>query len=228
MIELKILRQVIEELRTERKRVTTLDEQKVEGVVSLFDWAGEDLALAEALDETRWPVLIEAGSLMVELIEKIRSAKGLELERKQFDFDDPALALEHTTYVGDRIVSLQVHTRTRVSGAIRRAFAAPGGNAINLGTLRQTIITELAGTYSSFENFRADRIARTETAIAYNHGSIAGARQSNVRQVQVLDGDDDAECRDANGKIWSLEFANRNPVAHPNWSRAFAPVVEGL
>jgi hypothetical protein len=44
-----------------------------------------------------------------------------------------------------------------------------------------------------------------------------------VKEVEVLDGDDDEECASANGQIWTLEEASDNPLGHPNCTRAFAP-----
>ncbi len=72
---------------------------------------------------------------------------------------------------------------------------------------------------------RSKTIARTETAVALNTGSLLAYRDAGLEQVTVLDGDDDPECSEANGSVWTLEEAEANPIAHPNCVRAFAPGV---
>jgi len=73
---------------------------------------------------------------------------------------------------------------------------------------------------------RALTIARTETGHGYNLGAVASYRTAGVREVDVLDGDDDPICAAANGARWTLEEAEANPLGHPNCVRAFSPVVE--
>lgn len=73
---------------------------------------------------------------------------------------------------------------------------------------------------------RALLIARTETGTAYNLGSVAAYRAGGVTHVDVLDGDDDEPCASANGSRWTLDEAEKNPLGHPNCTRAFSPVVE--
>jgi hypothetical protein len=73
---------------------------------------------------------------------------------------------------------------------------------------------------------RALLIARTETANAYNLGSVSAYRAGGVTHVQVLDGDDDEPCASANGARWTLDEAEANPIGHPNCTRAFAPIVD--
>jgi HK97 family phage portal protein len=73
---------------------------------------------------------------------------------------------------------------------------------------------------------RARRIARTETGVAYNLGSLAGYREAGIEKVEVFDGDEHEPCASANGAIWTIEEARANPLGHPNCVRAFAAVVE--
>jgi hypothetical protein len=51
--------------------------------------------------------------------------------------------------------------------------------------------------------------------------------QAGVTHVEVSDGDDDDDCADADGQVWTLEEALANPIAHPNCVRSFAPADEG-
>lgn len=91
-------------------------------------------------------------------------------------------------------------------------------------------IQELAAAIkqdAAFAPARATTIARTESATAYNTGTVLAYRQSGVvSQVQVMDGDDDDDCAAANGQTWDLDEAEANPTQHPNCTRAFAPIVD--
>jgi hypothetical protein len=73
---------------------------------------------------------------------------------------------------------------------------------------------------------RATTIARTESAVAYQGGTVLAYRDAGVEKVRVLDGDEDAECAEADGQVWTLDEAEANPIAHPNCTRAFTAVIE--
>jgi SPP1 gp7 family putative phage head morphogenesis protein len=76
---------------------------------------------------------------------------------------------------------------------------------------------------------RALRIARTESALAYNQGTLAGYKANNVSSVIVHDGDSAdscAECQEVDGQIWTVEEAAANPVGHPNCVRAFEDIEQ--
>jgi uncharacterized protein with gpF-like domain len=73
---------------------------------------------------------------------------------------------------------------------------------------------------------RATTIARSESATAYNGGATLAYRDAGVEKVRVHDGDEDAECAEADGQIWTLDEAEANPIAHPNCTRAFSAVIE--
>jgi hypothetical protein len=78
---------------------------------------------------------------------------------------------------------------------------------------------------------RAQTIALTETATAYNLASSAGWRESGlVEQVLIFDGDecgwtfhDDPDLAD--GSIRDLDDFDDYPISHPNCQRAAGPVV---
>lgn len=80
---------------------------------------------------------------------------------------------------------------------------------------------------------RADTIALTETANAYNLSSLAAYGDSGlVEEVDVYDGPgcgwtehDDPDLAD--GSRRTLDEADQYPEAHPNCQRAFGPVVLG-
>ena len=64
---------------------------------------------------------------------------------------------------------------------------------------------------------------RTTSGTLLNNGTLETAAQLGAPGVRVRDGDDhDDECREANGQAWSVAYAMRNPLQHPNCSRSFA------
>lgn len=81
---------------------------------------------------------------------------------------------------------------------------------------------------------RAQTIALTETATAYNLSSNAAYRESGlVETVLVFDGDecgwtehDDPDLAD--GSTRTLDDADEYPTSHPNCQRAFGPIVTEL
>src|SRR5205807_235127 len=107
----------------------------------------------------------------------------------------------------------------------RNQLADPGDKSI--ATLRDEIFDAVGEKFDTYEEYRATRIARTETGIAFNHGTALAAAQ-NEFDLDVIDGDDDDECAAANGAVWSPEEALADPLEHPNCVRDFAPHVEDL
>ena len=71
---------------------------------------------------------------------------------------------------------------------------------------------------------RAELIARTETAEAYNAGALDQYAGRGLRRVLVYDGDYDEACADADGQVWTVGYARAHPIEHPNCVRSFGPV----
>jgi hypothetical protein len=137
---------------------------------------------------------------------------------------DPFLSRFITDYVGERIVQLEGTTKEQVTRLIQRVLDEGAGlSTTELGTLVQETVRD---HFADYARYRADRIARTETAIASNHGTVLGIAQGGGELVDVFDGTDDDECAAANGAVWTVEQALADPVAHPNCVRAFAPHLE--
>ncbi len=130
-------------------------------------------------------------------------------------FDDSVLDAVLRS-VGLRITGINQTTRDAVSGAVAEGFA---------DGLSPAEIADRLESLPAFDEARAELVARTETAYAYNDAAIASYRELDVAKVQVIDGDHDEECRDADGAIWSLDEASSNPLGHPNCVRDFAPVL---
>ena len=88
--------------------------------------------------------------------------------------------------------------------------------------------TGLRGIVRETYKNRAKTIARTEIANAQNTGTIARYQVAGVTRVRVYDGDYDELCDSLNGTIQTMDWAIANPTAHPNCTRSFAPIVEGI
>lgn len=137
---------------------------------------------------------------------------------------DPFTSQFMTRYVGERITQLAGTTKERVSRLVQDALEKSGGlTSTQLGGLLQAAVEDLG---QEMARFRGNTIARTETAIVANHGTVLGIRQAGGGKVDVFDGTDDADCAEANGATWTIDEALANPVAHPNCVRAFAPHID--
>ena len=77
--------------------------------------------------------------------------------------------------------------------------------------------------------YRAQLIARTETAYAQNGSAVATYKRSDVfTGVLVFDGDEDAGCAVASGQVWTFARAADEPLEHPQCTRSFAPTTESV
>jgi hypothetical protein len=181
-------------------------------LVDKFDWASYNDSLMEDLNGNFRAIVKIQGQ---------RAAVRAGLDK--FTYDDPFVEKTLTTYVGERITQLDETTRGDVSLLVRNAVEAGTGSATELGDKIADLVRE---KFDGYADWRADRIARTETGIGYNIGNVLGYREAGVEKVRVIDGDQDEECAKANGQVWTLAEALANPLAHPNCERDFAPEVD--
>jgi hypothetical protein len=72
---------------------------------------------------------------------------------------------------------------------------------------------------------RSVTIARTESREAYNGGALLAYDDAGVTKVRALDSDNDPECEERNGTVYTLEEA-ADVEAHPNCVLAWEPIVE--
>lgn len=181
-------------------------------LIDAFPWSDYDETLARAL--------LDAYSTIMQA----QGARGAAAAGGTWDQDDPFLHRWATKYVGARVTQLQGTTREQVTELVRRVFdeQGGGGGALDLAErIRDAVRRQFAG----YEDWRALRIARSECAIAYNHGDLFGFRLAGVAEVDVIDGTQDAICAQANGQRWTLAQALANPIGHPSCSRTWAPVI---
>jgi hypothetical protein len=177
-------------------------------LIASFDWAEWESDLRDAFADDFEAIALEEGEA---------AAAALETE---FAEQDPYLTRFFARYVGERIKQLNATTRDVVTAELHDVLDAQEGDGAT--ALAERLSAAVADS-SALTPARALMIARTETAIAYNVGTIAGYHQAGVTHVEVSDGDDDDECAAADGAIWTLEEALAEPIAHPNCVRSFAP-----
>lgn len=145
-----------------------------------------------------------------------------------FAIDDPIVSALSERYVGELITELQGTTRDAVSALIERTIedgqaAASGATPFELGTAIRDAVRE---EFSGYERWRADRIARTETATVYNQGSALAYHQNGITHVVISDGQGEngcEECEAVDGEIWTIEEFLAEPTAHPNCTRSASP-----
>lgn len=185
-------------------------------------------AMLESFDWQGWRE--EAGPVIRDEFQSVLVDSARRRSREvgiTFDETDPFLQRRLTSYVGTRIVELEDVTKERISNLIRDAFA--NGEGMTLPDLATEIGESVREQMEGYADWRADRIARTETAIAYNTGDLLAWMQMGVTEVDVQDGtENDEACRAANGQRWPIEYALDHPIEHPNCERGFTPVLESI
>lgn len=145
-----------------------------------------------------------------------------------FELTDPAIS-KMLASAGSEVRDISETTRSALQNALK--YGNEQGWSIqelvrgdeNQPGLR-SIVEE---TYKN----RSVTIARTELGNAQNSVTLNRYGTSGVDNVGVLDNgdtDDDDECKQANGQVWSRSYAENNPLEHPNCTRCFFPILEAV
>jgi hypothetical protein len=133
------------------------------------------------------------------------------------------------TYGGERITDINARTLQAISielaeGTKRGYSIAQLIDGVAAEDFRGVLNVGLDNGVGVWGDARAEVIARTETALSYNRAALRGYGEFNVRQVQAIDGDKDAECAARNGQTFSLDDAY-GIADHPNGTLDWVPVV---
>jgi len=180
--------------------------------------AAQLVAALEAFDWDAWSDRLRAG-LEGPYRDTVEEAARAVFDA--FSVDDAFTSAFMTQYIGERITQLDAFTKESVAAFIVRVLEEEGAGSTT--ALGQLIRDEVRTYVANYQTWRANRIARTETGYAYNHGTTLGWKQAGGKTVNVTDGDKDAPCAAANGAVWTIEEALDNPLSHPNCTRAFSP-----
>lgn len=184
-------------------------------MVDDFDWAKWEKKLEKTIGPHHKRVADEQAR-------RVALEHGLNAD---YVFDDPWVEEMATKYVASRVVSVTGTTKADLKDKIRSYLAEQRGPSTP-HDLAKGIGDMLRAQAAGYAQFRAERLARSETAIAYNHGSMFRYHRAGIKKVQVDDGDGDAACKAAHGQVWTIDQALANPIAHPNCTRSFSPVIE--
>jgi phage portal protein BeeE len=166
----------------------------------------ENRRLAEAISPTVEALILDSGR-------RLRS--GFFASAKADNFIDRVLDYVRVK-VGDRIRGINDTTRAAVRGLIADGIAE-GLSPRELGDRIEAA--------TAWNENRAELIARTETALAYNDTAIGTYRAFDVGEVQAIDGDKDDECASRNGQVYSISEASAI-YDHPNGTLDWVPIVK--
>lgn len=85
------------------------------------------------------------------------------------------------------------------------------------------VLKGVQGVYDEYTTWQGVRIARTESAYTFNHASGTLMGEAGIKQVEIMDGDEDEDCAAANGETWSVEEYMSDLLGHPNCTRVGLP-----
>lgn len=181
-------------------------------LVETFDWPAWNAKVKDAIDPSYRSIALDQAAT---------EAEKYDLE---FNPDNPFVDRWFTRYVGERITQISETTRDVLREELQSSLEDGHADSMQelAGRLRDSVENS-----SAFSASRTVTISRTETAIAYNHGALLTYDQNGISEVEVSDGDEDEDCAEADGQIWSVDDAMEEPTAHPNCVRSFAPVLPG-
>ena len=141
-----------------------------------------------------------------------RVPEVLDRPRKAEPFEDRVISYV-TTQTGKRITGILDTTRDDVQRIISQGFA----DGLSPGE-----VADLLEQATTFDDARSELIARTETMLAYNDAALTSYKEFDVRQVQAIDGDDDATCAGRNGQVFDVDEAY-GISDHPNGTLDWVP-----
>lgn len=172
-------------------------------------WSGShwDKALAAALE----PHVSTIARMVGTGVEKRLSAKKAT--------PDPFL-----TNVTKKVLDRGAARVTGINQTTKDAVVASIMDGIDAEDDLDALINRVANL-SVFDSYRSEMIARTETADAYNAAALASYGEFGVSQVEAIDGDEDTECAERDGQVFSVEEADAIED-HPNGTLDWAPIVD--
>lgn len=202
-----------------RKAVAAfLDEQKRD-IAARIRARGDHLARKPSDRDVWWSDKWNA-KLLDAVKQGVAGVAGTVAARVQSQLGTPAKAFEDTVAlsilrtVGRRIAGINDTTRDEIGRLIGEGFAQG---------LAPIAVADLIEAATTFDDARAELIARTETALVYNEAAIQSFREFGVEKVEAIDGDEDDECAERNGQVFAIEEA-LSITDHPNGTLDWSPV----
>ena len=140
-----------------------------------------------------------------------------------FDLTDP-IVTEALQSAAQSVKDITSTTLEEIQGAL--TYANENGWSVDQLVRGDETQPGLRSIVDETYQGRAENIARTELGEAQNQATISRYEAAGVGLVEILDNgstDDDVECQEANGQIWTLEYFSEHVLEHPNCTRAAAP-----
>lgn len=132
---------------------------------------------------------------------------------------------EIQSYTDDRMdefmAQVDFTTRTELANYVWKQISAEDSE-----TDPQRIADRIRDHFNDFPNWKSDRLVRSEVRDAYNYATIALAMNAN-KKLQGIDGEDDEDCHERNGKIFTPEKALKEKD-HPNGTLAFRVLASDI
>lgn len=201
----------------------------VERVVKNWD----AIARHRGTDESMW--LPDLGKWDSRLMDTLRPAlQGMAAAVEEditanFERGKKADTQARAYALGDADTGAVMHVLTRGAGKVtnineytRAGLRVLIGKAIEDG-LSPREAGDLVEAWSGFDEYRAERIARTEMMFAYNQAALHTYGEYGVTHVEAIDGDEDEECAARNGQVYPITEA-QNIDDHPNGTLDWVPV----
>jgi SPP1 gp7 family putative phage head morphogenesis protein len=155
-------------------------------------------------------------------VKKIISRAGsLELRRARFSTENWNPNDAPAEWAERHGASLVKGVTETTRNELRRFLA----KEIRAGRTNDEIAQNIRDHFSTFPTWKADRLARTETMLAYNFATLFAGQAAGVTRVQALDGlrgPTEEDCENRNGKIFDISDAfGENLKEHPNGTLAW-------
>ena len=149
-------------------------------------------------------------------------SKALELIGLGISFGGSDAGSKH--WIDNHALELATSVNDTAKDEIRSILA----DSLEEGFSVQDITKKIEGYFDSSESYKAERIARTETATAVSRGSTEAYRESGVVESQEFLASEDAcgDCEAEDGKQFSLD---ENPVPlHCNCRCSLLPITKDI
>jgi len=221
-------------LRAARSRVADETAKDIESMMGTY---AESMAIQYYL-QTRKGL---ADDIMSALITRLRqdfqqlfNLGIVKLLRASWPIFNDALGLTDNpfTTADPVVIAVLVQSGTRITGItntirdeLRKVLVRVADEGLDTNAAMRMIRQHMTERYRN----QARTIARTELGFAHAHGAYKRYKSEGITHVEIMDNgkdDPDAVCAQLNGTTQTLEWYRLNPLAHPNCTRAAAPIVE--
>ncbi|MFA4971962.1 MAG: hypothetical protein WC683_05065 [bacterium] len=120
-----------------------------------------------------------------------------------------------TPWLSDR----NEETRNQIAALIEKGLrdgTPTGVKESGKSTYPKDSIAQQLHDFFGARKSHATTVARSEIARIQNQGSLNRYEESEVEEVDVLDGDGCEACVKANGQRWTVAYAREHEIEHPN------------